>query len=162
MTTDGHGGGTRPIAHPGIDIEAPYGTEVLAVADGTVNDIDLNKNAGMNLWIAFSSEDTGLKKRVVAQYAHLKVHDPINAGTEVKRGQSLGRLVPYPGHSIHHLHIEFRAKGKIIDPMRVFMGDLTTPVASLPSKAVKIPYLTDKGTLHPPKTKLIWPLMCKS
>lgn len=153
-------GGRRPMEHPGMDLKAPHGTKALAISDGTIVKYNTNKNAGMNLWVVFQPKDTGLSHTIIARYAHLEKAAGLELGSKVRQGQVLGKLVPYPG-GYHHLHIEFRKKeGKYIDPVRVFLGNLDTPLELLPSKKVKIPYITDKGVVSPKKSKIIWPLAC--
>lgn len=82
----------REQYHGGIDMPAPYGTPMLAAADGTV----VMKSAaeksyrGIELIIRHSPEDTGLPVWIYTQYAHFDAMPTINVGDRVRMGQDLG------------------------------------------------------------------------
>ncbi len=149
MTRDG---GAR--AHAGIDIEAPIGTPVYAVADGVIDLARFNDPLyGADILLVFrpdpavlaylkstgNSADEGV---LFAHYAHLSAVF-VETGQSVKRGTTIGRTgtsgnadQKYP-----HLHFEVRkirwpgagAAGlhNRIDPELLFRVDFSTPVEAV-------------------------------
>ncbi len=95
--------------HEGIDLDADYGSSVVAVAGGTVVDAGWDGGYGMKVDI---SHGGGL----VTRYAHLS---EINAavGDSVNRGETIG-LVGSTGNSTGpHLHFETVVGGEPCDPL---------------------------------------------
>ncbi len=84
--------GGKESYHGGIDMPAPFGTPILAVAAGTV----VTKTVGENSWrgkeiiIRHSPEDTGLPMWIYTQYAHFDAMPAVEVGGRVKMGQELG------------------------------------------------------------------------
>lgn len=78
--------------HGGIDMPAPYGTPMLAAADGTVvaKSAESRSFRGIELIIRHSPEETGLPMWIYTQYAHFNAMPSINVGERVKMGQDLG------------------------------------------------------------------------
>ena len=71
--------------HDAIDILAPRGTPVLAVADGRIEKLFLSKPGGRTIY-QFDPEG-----RVAYYYAHLDAYAPqLSEGQRVKRGQVIG------------------------------------------------------------------------
>jgi murein DD-endopeptidase MepM/ murein hydrolase activator NlpD len=91
--------------HHGIDIFAPMGTPVLAVADGTVFMVGWNDLGGNRLWLRDQDGDE-------FYYAHLSAYSPLAVdGLHVKAGDVLG-FVGNSGDAITtppHLHFEAHA-----------------------------------------------------
>lgn len=149
MTRDG---GAR--AHAGLDLDAPVGTPVFAVADGVV---ELARYGdvmyGSDILLAFrpsaplltylsrtgNADDDGV---LFAHYAHLSAVF-VETGQTVRRGTTIGRTgtsgnadQKYP-----HLHFEIRkirwpgagAEGlrNRIDPEMLFQIDFATPVEAV-------------------------------
>jgi len=100
--------------HEGIDIPAPRGTSVLAVADGTITKVANRNNAGKQIWL-----EAGTRRYF---YAHLDSW-AVTEGQEVQQGEEIG-TVGNTGNARHtspHLHFEVHiAKGKSIDPALIF------------------------------------------
>jgi murein DD-endopeptidase MepM/ murein hydrolase activator NlpD len=88
--------------HHGIDIFAPMGTPVLAVAKGMVYSVGWNNLGGNRLWLRDTAGNT-------FYYAHLSAYSPLAVnGTRVKAGDVLG-FVGNTGDAITtppHLHFE--------------------------------------------------------
>ena len=88
--------------HHGIDIFAPMGTPILAVADGTVFSVGWNTLGGNRLWLRDKDGNT-------FYYAHLSAYSPLAVnGLRVKAGAVLG-FVGNTGDAITtptHLHFE--------------------------------------------------------
>ena len=88
--------------HHGEDLVAPYGTPLLAVADGTLFSVGWNDIGGWRLWLRDGSGNE-------FYYAHLSAYSPLAiAGKRVKAGDVLG-FVGDSGDAdggIPHLHFE--------------------------------------------------------
>ncbi len=95
--------------HEGLDVGAPYGTPVVAPADGIVT---------------FSGEKAGFGKFVQVDHGYgmetLYAHNQslhVRSGQKVKRGALLA-AVGNTGHSTGpHLHYEVRVNGIAVDPL---------------------------------------------
>ena len=88
--------------HHGEDLVAPYGTPLLAVADGTLFSVGWNDIGGWRLWLR---DRTGNE----FYYAHLSAYSPLAiAGKQVKAGDVIG-FVGDSGDAdggVPHLHFE--------------------------------------------------------
>jgi murein DD-endopeptidase MepM/ murein hydrolase activator NlpD len=88
--------------HHGEDLVAPYGTPLLAVADGTLFSVGWNDVGGWRLWLRDRAGNE-------FYYAHLSAYSPLAiAGKTVKAGDVLG-FVGDSGDAdggIPHLHFE--------------------------------------------------------
>jgi murein DD-endopeptidase MepM/ murein hydrolase activator NlpD len=88
--------------HHGDDIFAPLGAPVLAVADGVVFSVGLNKIGGNRLWLQDKAGNQ-------FYYAHLSAYTPLaRNGTQVHAGDVLG-FVGNTGDAAggpYHLHFE--------------------------------------------------------
>ena len=99
--------------HEGIDISAPYGTEVVAPAAGRVIRVGWANGYGIEI-----SVDHGYG--IETRYAHLS-RTGVVVGQMVKRGDHLGN-VGSTGLSIGpHLHYEVLVNGRPTDPLRYVM-----------------------------------------
>ena len=111
--------GTCDHFHHGIDIVAPYGTEIKAAGDGTVVYIGWNYADGADpAWIVIIAHSTGLQ----TWYAHMSPSYPggITTGSHVTQGQVVG----YEGATGHatgaHLHWGVSFDGEFVNP-RLFI-----------------------------------------
>lgn len=95
--------------HNGLDIAAKEGTEVFAVQNGTVIEVDKSNTYGN--YIKYKT-DNGL----VIMYAHLQ-KSIVKVNSKVKKG----KVVAYSGNTGlstgPHLHYTIFKNGKEIDPM---------------------------------------------
>lgn len=77
--------------HNGMDISAPDGTPLVAIADGEVIH---SGNGGMlvgnYVWLRHAPQDTGLPIFLFARYQHLDASTPLKVGTRVKIGDTVG------------------------------------------------------------------------
>ncbi len=95
--------------HAGIDLRAPWGTEIYASADGLV---------------VFSGRMNGYGRVIVINhgnaietvYAH-NDRNSVEAGQQVKQGQVVGRVGKSGNASGYHLHFEVRRMGKAVNPV---------------------------------------------
>jgi murein DD-endopeptidase MepM/ murein hydrolase activator NlpD len=98
--------------HTGVDFAVPQGTEVIAVADGKIENANWGKSYG-----------TQAVQKVAGGwviYAHLSKLD-VKAGDVVKAGQKIGSSGNTGNSSGPHLHFEMRdnirwSAGKDLDP----------------------------------------------
>ena len=94
--------------HSGIDLAGPYGSPILAVAQGTV--IEADQESGYGNIVKIQHPDG-----VVTYYAHLS--QILVTGGHVDAGQEIA-LEGNSGHSTGpHLHFEVRIDGTPIDPI---------------------------------------------
>ena len=97
--TQSRGEGRR---HDAIDIMAPRGTPVLAVADGRIEKLFLSKPGGRTI---YQFDPAG---RVAYYYAHLDAYAPLlSEGTQVKRGQVIGYVGSTGNASPDAPHLHF-------------------------------------------------------
>lgn len=104
-------GPAAPAAfHNGIDLRAPAGTAITAMADGQVLAVHRRGAAGLAVTVRHGG--------MVALYAHLgSIAPPIaNGRTMVRRGEKLG-VAGRSGVSYGaHLYLELRREGVAVDP----------------------------------------------
>lgn len=112
--TSGFGWRAHPIrggvrAHAGVDLAAPYGSPIVATANGVVG--TAGWSGGYGLLVAISHGD-GVQTR----YGHLSRLN-VAAGEQVSRGEVIG-FVGSTGQSTGpHVHYEVRVDGAAIDPL---------------------------------------------
>ena len=174
--------------HGGLDIPAPEGTPILAVADGTV----VHKHegggiGGIGIMLRHAPEDTGFPAWVYTEYKHLREMPDLDLDRRVKMGEIVGhagktgtvgsRAYGGAGHS--HLHLsawyapgdKYRP-GRILiplggywmDPLALFRGPplASGEIARLPdpAKQVPLPYKGADGRVFPPHARIVWPFAC--
>ncbi|MDR0322484.1 MAG: M23 family metallopeptidase [Treponema sp.] len=111
--TSPYGIRTDPITgnmsmHRGIDLAAPEGTEVFAVADGVVSATGSDPVYGNYIIIRHSNNWTSL-------YGHLQSIETV-LRAEVKSGNLIGRVGSTGQSTGPHLHFELRQDGRAFDP----------------------------------------------
>jgi murein DD-endopeptidase MepM/ murein hydrolase activator NlpD len=99
----------RSAFHSGIDYAAPTGTRVYAPADGVVT--RASRAGGYGLMIEIDHPH-GLSTR----FAHLS-RMGVSVGTQVRRGDVIGRIGSTGRSTGPHLHYEVRRGSRAIDPM---------------------------------------------
>ena len=82
----------RDAMHGGIDIPAPRGTPILAIAAGEVVAKFLHEDSadGIQIWLRHSPDDTGLPVWTYSQYAHLRELPELPIGARVRMGDPIG------------------------------------------------------------------------
>ena len=101
--------------HCGVDISADAGTNVLAVANGTVTKVEFDPLMGQTVEI---THDAGY----VTTYRNLQTKMP--EGIETGASVTAGDVIGYVGDTAlveisdsPHLHLEMRKEGESIDPL---------------------------------------------
>jgi len=97
--------------HPGLDISANQGDEVLSPAAGTVSTAGWNGSYG-NMVVL----DHGFG--IVTKYGHLSRFAVMN-GQQVSRGDIIGYVGSTGRSTSSHLHYEIWVNGKLTNPMRL-------------------------------------------
>lgn len=114
--------------HEGVDIAAPAGQAVLAVADGIVTRAGESPSYGRYVEVEHGAGLTSF-------YAHLgRIDRKARAGEFVERGQSVGKIGSSGTSTGPHVHFEIRQDGKPLNPVSFLDHDFKT-VADLPLKA---------------------------
>ncbi len=107
---------TRPdLRHDGVDIGAPEGAEVHAVADGIVAYSDNGIRGFGNCVLIVHANGW------VSLYAH-HYRNTVQAGWRVHRGERIGFVGSTGIARGPHLHFELHQNGRAIDPSRFFEG----------------------------------------
>lgn len=99
--------------HEAVDISAPIGAEVRAIADGTVLDIYEDFRNGYTI-----SVDHG--EGLVAYYSNLDTMGMTEKGAKVKRGQQIsavGDTTLFETVADTHLHFETKLHGRYVNPL---------------------------------------------
>lgn len=94
--------------HEGVDIGAPRGTPVYAVAGGTVVLSGEQRGYGQIVVIRHDAH-------VETAYAHLD-RRRVERGEVVRRGQRIGDLGQTGNATTPHVHYEVRLRGTPVDP----------------------------------------------
>ena len=105
-------------AHNGVDLIAPQGDPVLAVADGTVTDVVTSRKGLGN--VVEITHPGGY----VTRYAHL-ADITVSRGQRVQRGRKIAS-VGISGNAVApHLHFELLKDGQYMDPVDCFFAGVT-------------------------------------
>jgi len=117
---DSYGWQENPVVkqkslHPGVDFVADYGTNVLAVADGTVLDCSYDMAYGYILTLAH-------KDGVQTQYAHLSEF-LVKAGDAVRQGQIIAKTGSSGWSTGPHLHLGVLIDGEAVDPLEALKSE---------------------------------------
>ncbi len=105
-------------AHNGVDLIAPQGDPVLAVADGTVTDVVTSRKGLGN--VVEITHPGGY----VTRYAHL-ADITVSKGQKVSRGRKLASVGISGNSFAPHLHFELLKDGEYLDPVDCFFADVT-------------------------------------
>lgn len=98
--------------HKGVDFAADEGTNVAAIADGTVTSISLNEKTGNVITI---DHGDGL----IGYYRFVEPVSTLKQGAKVTKGQNFATVAAAYGSERKdgtHLHLELKLKGKQVDP----------------------------------------------
>ena len=101
--------------HSGVDLAADYGTNVLAVADGTV--LDCSYDAAFGYILTLEHEGG-----VQTQYAHLSEF-LVKAGDAVRQGQIIAKTGGSGWTTGSHLHFGVLIDGETVDPLEALKSE---------------------------------------
>lgn len=118
--------------HDAIDIMAPAGTPVLAVADGTVEKLFDSQRGGLTLY------QFGPGGRLAYYYAHLQRYaDGLAEGQPLRRGQVIGYVGSTGNASADAPHLHFAIfvlgperrwwEGEAVNPYPILRGEVPLP-----------------------------------
>ena len=102
------------MTHPGMDIEAPQGTGVKAIANGTITDIYTDDAYGITIEITHSNG-------YISKYSNLSTDKLAEKGDTVKQGQvisNVGQTALYESMEPTHLHFELMKNGDLCNPAK--------------------------------------------
>ncbi len=102
----------KPQFHRGIDIPAPYGTEIYAVNDGTV--IECSQNYADGYYITISHGGG-----IASFYSHLSRYR-VNVGDKVTRGQVIANVGTSGYTTGAHLNLNVYENNTAVDPVKYF------------------------------------------
>ena len=105
-------------AHNGVDLIAPQGDPVLAVADGTVTDVVTSRKGLGN--VVEITHPGGY----VTRYAHL-ADITVSRGQRVQRGRKIASVGISGNTFAPHLHFEMLKGGEYLDPVYCFFAGVT-------------------------------------
>jgi murein DD-endopeptidase MepM/ murein hydrolase activator NlpD len=107
--------------HDAIDIPAPAGTSVVAVADGEIIKLFQSERGGTTIY-QLSSD-----RRLVFYYAHLQGYaDGLTAGMLVKQGDVVGHVGDTGNAGAGNFHLHFSIS-VVADPKRYWEGTNINP-----------------------------------
>jgi len=104
--------------HPGIDLQAEYGTPVQACADGKVLKVWEDNERGLCICIEHEMSYRSI-------YAGLSDASYVRAGDPVVRSQTIGHVgngVLAESDASAHLHFEVWQDTTVMDPVELFLG----------------------------------------
>jgi len=96
--------------HPGVDLRAPVGTKVLAIAEGTVIEVE-KMLVGYGHYVRVAHNGT-----MASLYAHLD-EVTVTPGQKVVKGESLGTVGMTGWTTGPHLHFEIVVGDKNVNPL---------------------------------------------
>lgn len=97
--------------HKGVDVAAPIGTYVYAIADGQVTMAKRNGSAGNEIRIKH-------KNGVESRYMHMQKRT-VKVGDKVKAGQLIGTVGDTGNATGPHLHFQLQVGGKAVNPIKL-------------------------------------------
>jgi murein DD-endopeptidase MepM/ murein hydrolase activator NlpD len=106
--------GVRPDIHRGVDMRAPTGTEVRAMAEGYVRFAGTMSGFGNVVWLDHGGS-------VLSVYAHLSAIQ-VQQGQRLGRGDVLGHVGQSGDATAPHLHFEVWRGGHEVDPVPLLGG----------------------------------------
>jgi murein DD-endopeptidase MepM/ murein hydrolase activator NlpD len=95
--------------HEGLDFVAPYGTPILAAADGIVAFAGYHHDFGNLVEVNHAGQ-------WITRYAHMSGLN-VKVGQSVKKGEIVGFLGGTGRATGPHLHLEVKKDGKAVDPL---------------------------------------------
>lgn len=117
--------------HKGLDIPAPAGTNLIAIADGTITYVGFNGSGGYTI-----SYTTG---NYIVSYCHVSPNYIVSLNENINKGEVIGYVGPKNVYDVpnnkykdkygnptngattgSHLHFAIKKEGEYIDPFTLF------------------------------------------
>jgi len=106
--------GMSPDIHRGVDLRVPTGTEVRAMAEGSVRFAGTMSGFGNVVWLDHGGT-------ILSVYAHLSTIR-VRPGQHLRRGEVLGLSGQTGDATAPHLHFEIWRGGHEVDPVPLLGG----------------------------------------
>lgn len=106
--------GIRPEVHRGVDLAAPEGTPIRAMAPGTVRFAGSQRGYGLVVWVDHGGS-------VLTVYAHLSALR-VAAGDRLRGRDVIGLSGSTGDATAPHLHFEVWRWGREVDPVPLLGG----------------------------------------
>lgn len=111
----------KKIFHRGVDIAAPLGTPIHAIADGTVSKVNLSFKNGKGYGrFVIVDHQNGFGSLYSQMDSYV-----VKEGQKVKKGDVLGAIGSSGMSTGPHLHFELKKDGKNVNPLDYFKMDLS-------------------------------------
>ena len=101
--------------HKGVDLAAPGGTNIRAVASGVVTVSGWHYSYGNYVMIYHGTDDQG--NTYATLYAHMNSAPIVSVGQSVSKGQRLGYVGSTGNSTGNHCHFEVRYNGVAKNPL---------------------------------------------
>jgi len=102
----------KKFFHRGVDIAAPKGTPIYAVANGTINKLKTNHVEGKSYGRYIIIEHEG---NIASLYSQMESY-AVSLGQKVKKGELIGYVGRSGISTGPHLHFEIKKNGKYVNP----------------------------------------------
>jgi len=102
--------------HAGIDIAAPIGTPIYAVADGKVSIAHESNDNNCGIFVNLLVKDDNIEYKIT--HCHMSKLT-VKTGQKVNKGNLLGLVGNTGGSTGPHLHFQMKANGKLVNPYDV-------------------------------------------
>lgn len=101
--------------HKGVDLAAPGGTYIHAIAGGVVTVSGYHWSYGNYVMIYHGTDDNG--NTYASLYAHMNSTPPVSVGQSVAQGDVIGYVGTTGNSTGNHLHLELRVNGARTNPL---------------------------------------------
>lgn len=125
--SSGFGWRKRPLGrgtqfHAAVDIAAPWGTPIMAVAAGVVTSVSFQRG-GCGRMIVIHHDETPYLRDTTSKYCHLQRRVPVRQGDYVNKGDVIGWIGRTGRTTGPHLHYALLQNGHPVDPLNYTADD---------------------------------------
>jgi len=116
-----HIGSDNGNGHPGVDIAAPEGRDIIAVADGIISAIENNivgfQEKSYGNYIEIEHTTNGVKNGLKTRYCHCVYKSVLGEkGGKVVKNQRIAKVGNSGNSQDAHLHFEVHKNNTLVDP----------------------------------------------